>query len=44
MNKYRENKEIEKIFKRVRFDCFGSGAPTSTKGMLTAIGHHMGAF
>lgn len=44
MNKYRENKEIEKIFRRVRFDCFGGGSPTSAKGMLAAIGHHMGAF
>lgn len=40
----RENKEIEKKLRRVRFDCFGGGSPTSTKGMLAAIGHHMGAF
>lgn len=39
-----ENKEIKKRFKRVRLNCMGGGAPTSTKGMLAAIGHHMGAF
>lgn len=38
------NKEIEKKLKNVKFNCFGAGAPTSTKGMLSAIGKHLGAF
>lgn len=44
MNNNTENRELEKKLKHVKFNCFGAGAPTSTKGMLSAIGKHLGAF